>query len=142
MSDRYYRCGMAKTPAPSDVADKFMLRMPEGLRDRLKAEAEASKRSMNAEIIARLEASLDPIISRVSVNELSDDELRDRYVEINRVFNEVAEKLAPVVKNMNVFIGALNERGIGPRQENEKLEREKADKSQERTRGRRALDLE
>ncbi|WP_091946892.1 Arc family DNA-binding protein [Methylorubrum salsuginis] len=50
---------MSKPPAPSDTADKFMLRMPDGLRDRLKAEAESNNRSMNAEIIARIEASFN-----------------------------------------------------------------------------------
>ncbi|QDI82365.1 Arc family DNA-binding protein [Methylorubrum populi] len=50
---------MSKPPAPSDIADKFMLRMPEGMRDRLKTAAEENNRSMNAEIIARLQVSLD-----------------------------------------------------------------------------------
>lgn len=40
-------------------SDKFMLRLPVGMRDRLKAEAEANKRSMNAEIVARLETTFD-----------------------------------------------------------------------------------
>lgn len=39
-------------------SDKFMLRLPDGMRDRLKAQAEANKRSMNAEIVARLERTL------------------------------------------------------------------------------------
>lgn len=46
---------------PSEQADKFLLRLPDGMRDRLKAEAEANKRSMNAEIVARLEASFSNI---------------------------------------------------------------------------------
>jgi hypothetical protein len=39
-------------------SDKFMLRFPEGLRDRMKQAAEDNGRSMNAEIVIRLEASL------------------------------------------------------------------------------------
>jgi plasmid stability protein len=38
--------------------DKFMLRFPEGLRDRIRVAAEDNGRSMNAEIVIRLEASL------------------------------------------------------------------------------------
>ncbi|MCF3642911.1 Arc family DNA-binding protein [Rhizobium sp. TRM95111] len=38
--------------------DQYMLRFPDGMRDRLKATAEQNGRSMNAEIITRLEASL------------------------------------------------------------------------------------
>ena len=36
-------------------ADQFPLRLPEGLRDRLKVFAESNGRSMNAEILSRLE---------------------------------------------------------------------------------------
>lgn len=39
--------------------DQYMLRFPDGMRDRLKDEAAKNNRSMNAEIIARLEASLE-----------------------------------------------------------------------------------
>ena len=50
---------MAKPPSPpSDLADKFMLRLPDGMRDALKTAAEGNRRSMNAEIIARLQMTL------------------------------------------------------------------------------------
>jgi hypothetical protein len=39
----------------SVTADKFMLRLPDGLRDRIKATAVANYRSMNAEINFHLE---------------------------------------------------------------------------------------
>lgn len=42
---------------PSQLADRFQVRMPDGLRDRIADAAKSSGRSMNAEIIARLEAS-------------------------------------------------------------------------------------
>lgn len=38
--------------------DRYMLRLPDGLRERLKTIAEANNRSMNAEIVARIEDSL------------------------------------------------------------------------------------
>jgi hypothetical protein len=40
-------------------ADQFMVRMPEGLRDRLRQAAADNGRSMNAEIVLRLTESLD-----------------------------------------------------------------------------------
>jgi hypothetical protein len=49
-----------KPPAPSDLADKFMLRLPDGMRDRIRDAADTNNRSMNAEIIARLEESFGP----------------------------------------------------------------------------------
>lgn len=36
-------------------ADQYTVRFPDGLRDRIKAAAEANNRSMNAEIVAALE---------------------------------------------------------------------------------------
>lgn len=36
-------------------SDKFMLRLPDGLRDRIKAKADENNRSMNAEIVQLLE---------------------------------------------------------------------------------------
>lgn len=44
---------------PSEQADKFLVRFPAGMRDKITAVAKANGRSMNSEIIARLEASLD-----------------------------------------------------------------------------------
>jgi Flagellar capping protein len=40
-------------------SDQFPLRLPDGLRERIKASADQSGRSMNAEIIARLESSYE-----------------------------------------------------------------------------------
>lgn len=43
--------------------DKYIVRFPDGMRDRIAEEAKKNSRSMNAEIIARLEKSfrLDPV---------------------------------------------------------------------------------
>jgi plasmid stability protein len=40
--------------------DKYIVRLPDGMRDRLKDEAAKNNRSMNAEIISRLEQTLHP----------------------------------------------------------------------------------
>lgn len=40
--------------------DKVMLRLPDGVREMLKLQADHNKRSMNAEIVARLLESLEP----------------------------------------------------------------------------------
>jgi uncharacterized protein (DUF1778 family) len=42
---------------PSDSQEKFMLRLPAGMRDMIAAAAKAANRSMNAEVVSRLEAS-------------------------------------------------------------------------------------
>ncbi len=43
----------------SRTADKFVLRLPEGLRARISQVAETNHRSMNGEMVARIDGSLD-----------------------------------------------------------------------------------
>lgn len=50
-----YCAAMAKEPYPSETADRYIVRFPDGMRDRIREEADKNGRSMNAEIIARLE---------------------------------------------------------------------------------------
>lgn len=40
--------------APSQSQDKFIIRLPNGMRERIKIAADANNRSMNAEIVASL----------------------------------------------------------------------------------------
>lgn len=40
--------------------DKYILRLPDGMRAEIKAAAERNKRSMNAELLARLASAMDP----------------------------------------------------------------------------------
>lgn len=44
---------------PSRDLDKIIVRLPDGMRDRLGEIAFENRRSVNAEVVARLEASLD-----------------------------------------------------------------------------------
>ncbi|RWB94627.1 MAG: Arc family DNA-binding protein [Mesorhizobium sp.] len=46
---------MAPKISPSDLVDKFVLRMPDGMRERIAIEAHRNGRSMNAEIIEVLD---------------------------------------------------------------------------------------
>ena len=50
---------LAMSDRPAKELDKIMVRLPDGMRDRLTALAKENKRSVNAEVVARLEASLD-----------------------------------------------------------------------------------
>jgi Arc-like DNA binding domain len=71
--------GMADDSPPSG-ADKFTVRFPAGMRERIRAAAAASGRSMNGEIIASISAGLDGG-GKVDVGELAErivDALVDR----------------------------------------------------------------
>ena len=48
---------MSKELPPSRIAEQFVVRFPEGMRGRIAEAAKANNRSMNAEIVARLERS-------------------------------------------------------------------------------------
>ncbi|MFK0331103.1 Arc family DNA-binding protein [Rhizobium sp. NPDC090275] len=53
---------MARGNFPSAQQDQYMLRLPDGLRGRIKEEAQLNHRSMNAEIVFHLErAMFDPL---------------------------------------------------------------------------------
>lgn len=69
--------------SPSRDQDKFMVRMPEGMRERIAEEAKANGRSMNAEIVARLEQSLPnvPLENRL-LDHLMREKLRQCTIRI------------------------------------------------------------
>lgn len=48
-----------RAPTTRD-SDKYIVRMPEGMRDRIAASAKLNNRTMNAEIVARLQQSFEP----------------------------------------------------------------------------------
>lgn len=77
-------------------AEQYTVRFPDGLRDRIKSAAEANNRSMNAEIVARLEASLSS--TNAGGVTFSDAEaervaghLRD-YIEVLKSITENSQK--------------------------------------------------
>lgn len=84
---------MKKTPYPSEAAERFMVRLPDGMRDRIAAEAKANNRSMNSEIVARLEGSFrnEGHVVTTQFFELS-QESRDRIAA--SIAATVVEKLA------------------------------------------------
>lgn len=51
---------MARPSYPSDRHEQFMVRLPEGMRERIRASAEQNGRSMNAEIVATLLQTYPP----------------------------------------------------------------------------------
>lgn len=53
-------------------SDRFMLRLPDGMRDRIKHAAEFNNRSMNAEIVATLEKAFPPPYSGRGRNHAAD----------------------------------------------------------------------
>ncbi len=57
----YWRMEKKPQESASREADKYIVRFPEGMRDRIAEAAKVNNRSMNAEIVARLEKSFEDL---------------------------------------------------------------------------------
>jgi hypothetical protein len=89
----------------SRLADKYIVRFPEGMRARIAESAKANKRSMNAEIIARLEASflsdktMEVAENALKVAPLNKETVRQIALEFEEVVRRVvAEQANPEAK--------------------------------------------
>ncbi len=78
-----------KKAYPSDKQDQYMIRFPDGMRDRIKEAAEDVGRSMNQEIVARLESSFD--LSMSDKERLAFFE--EMYEQNNRERNELIDTI-------------------------------------------------
>lgn len=70
--------------------NKFIVRMPDGMRDRIRDAAVTNKRSMNAEIIARLEASFEDSSELDAAAKLN-AETRAMLAEMKRMLGPISE---------------------------------------------------
>jgi plasmid stability protein len=70
---------------PAKEADKFIVRLPEGMRQKIMEAAATSNRSMNAEIVARLQYSFAT-------------EAQAGPPDMDKFVDELAEKLAKKLK--------------------------------------------
>lgn len=69
---------------PSEGKDRFMIRLPDGMRDRLKVAADENKRTISAEIVARLEQSLRTIDeTSIIVLDTNGDGYADAILSVN-----------------------------------------------------------
>jgi hypothetical protein len=92
-------------------SDKFMLRLPDGMRERIAEFARQNGRSMNAEIVARLEGSFNEddgarelvgIVGKlVDVVKIYKDAADSQKAELTKM-RKAVETLAP---QLNIFEG-------------------------------------
>jgi len=75
---------------PSRGLDKFVLRLPEGMRDKIGVAARTNKRTMNAEIIQRLDASFSSTNEPLQVVKENTAEA-DMFLELKSLRAEFAE---------------------------------------------------
>jgi hypothetical protein len=92
---------------PSRKLDKFILRLPDGMRDAIAASAKANNRSMNAEIILRLENSLAAeaadlrrkgVLRGKTDSTDDDDDLPEGMVLLDQFVRETADRVYKELK--------------------------------------------
>lgn len=68
---QYHRRMSEPSPSkPSRDADKFIVRLPDGMRDRIAEVAKANNRTMNAEVVARLQSTFEQTATGMSTEAL------------------------------------------------------------------------
>lgn len=103
---------MATDLPPSRTADQFVVRLPDGMRDRIAEAAAANKRSMNAEIVARLEDSF-----RERGNQGNSDMFLFILLDAaGRIvgWDDIAAALSEVAKTMKVRYPSVSVRVVSP----------------------------
>ena len=88
---------------PSQMQDKFTVRFPDGMRDKIAEIAKKNNRSMNAEIILALEKYIgsenrDILISHSNDQEINSSKLERTMLDILLKVNKIYD--ANVIKNM------------------------------------------
>lgn len=82
---------------PSQIQDKFTVRFPDGMRDKIAEIAKKNNRSMNSEIILALEKYIDSENRDVLISHSNDQEINSSKLErtmldialkFNKIFNE------------------------------------------------------
>jgi hypothetical protein len=95
---------------PSRKMDQFVVRFPDGMRERIRAAAEANNRSMNAEIVATLEekypaptleavsfADIYPLMDKIASG--ADDEEQESLLKIAN--QQLASMNSPIRLNIS-----------------------------------------
>lgn len=103
---------MAKARLVKDQ-DKVIIRLPEGMRDRLKAAAAEKDISLNAEMVSRLEFSFQAQMALPDVQRLARD--RRSLIELNtEALDVLKEAEGTMLKQMSVIRFVMNHRDRFP----------------------------
>lgn len=98
---------MPRKGYPSDKQDQYMVRLPAGMRERLKAASDLASRSLNAEIVERLEGSFTTagLPGTLTSNDLL--EVLLGIDEVRTAFNQLGADpdVAPALRKSKAYVG-------------------------------------
>lgn len=113
---RQYHASMARKPFPSETQERFIVRFPDGMRDRIADVARENNRSMNAEIVARLEGSFIGAPPRLKSDNSEAERIRNQLIELverkrknEQVLAHLKEAGLPIAEVAAVFNRELAE---------------------------------
>ncbi len=90
---------MARGDFPSAKQDQYMLRFPDGMRDALKVAASDNGRSLNAEIVARLQRTIDEErFIKAGSKELAPDDYLSKLTDERRKFEALLHSYQQIFK--------------------------------------------
>lgn len=88
---------------PSRSLDKVIVRLPDGMRDQIKAHAEANNRSMNAEIVSLLSVAMfEADIARMSQGYNPLREMTEKDHEFMKLFKKQNERIARIEEKLSI----------------------------------------
>jgi len=82
---------MDRKPFPSETQERFIVRLPDGMRDRIAEAAKASGRSMNSEIVLRLQRSFETTTSTHEELDVLKAKILEVIDEVQRIKSLEAE---------------------------------------------------
>ena len=89
--------------------DQYMLRLPDGMRDMLKQSAKTNGRSINAEIIHRIETWRNPSVSSLGAARICVDTSEvEGALAIVTQLGEAAESVAEACAKLGIKIGGAS----------------------------------
>jgi hypothetical protein len=101
---------MTKSKYPSDKQDKFMLRLPDGMREQIKKAADESGRSMNSEIIYRLDESF--AIEQMELNPEDDVVIDNTFATDKEILEILVKSNRLMAATLDSLMDRVNSKGI------------------------------
>lgn len=94
---------------PSRTADRIIIRLPDGMREKLRSRAEANGRSMTAEVVATLSLALGDVEAQKL------DELREQLAMLDTRMRHTAAELDDIAQRKSHLLTeiAVRERMMG-----------------------------
>ncbi len=96
-----------RQPYPSETADKVLLRLPDGMRDRLKEAASENGRSLNAEIVQRLQQSLSGPVDAFLADDI-EKYISGQRLDVMRLLEKAVQEAVDHSEKMSLVLNFIH----------------------------------